>query len=406
MFVYVLNKDARPLMLTNPRKARKLLKAGKAKVFKRTPFALQLLYGSSGYKQEITLGVDSGFKHMGLSAVTEQAEVFASEVLLREDMVELNSERRQYRRFRRYRKTRYRQPRFLNRQKPEGWLAPSIQHKLDSHLKAIDQVKRLLPITKIVVEVAAFDLQKIKDPDIEGVGYQQGVQAGFWNVREYVLHRDGHQCQMCKGKSKDAVLNVHHLVSRKTGGDRPDNLITLCGTCHHKHHQGEATLKIKPSAGCKAETFMSTVRWKLIDALPQRGDHVVHTYGYLTKQSRIHNGIPKSHVNDAFVIAGGNYQSRGSVHYQQRQVRKQNRKLFKGERSHLKNTAPRWIQGFQRFDKVHILRAECFIFGRRSTGYFDLRILDGTKVHACAKAKELCLLESAQTCLIEKKRVA
>jgi len=164
MFVYVLNKDGKPLMPTNTRKARLLLKEGKAKVVRRTPFTIQLQHGSFGYKQEITLGVDSGFKHIGLSAVSEKAEVFSSEVKLRTDMVDLNSERRQYRRTRRNRKTRYRKSRFLNRRKPAGWLAPSIEHKLDSHKKVIDQVCRLLPVSQIVVEVASFDIQKIKNP--------------------------------------------------------------------------------------------------------------------------------------------------------------------------------------------------------------------------------------------------
>src|SRR3972149_3098854 len=150
MFVYILNKDGKHLMTNCPRKARLLLKAGKAKVDQITPFTIQLLYGSSGYKQDLTLGVDSGFKHIGLSAVSEKAELFSSEVKLRTDMVDLNSERRQYRRPRRHRKTRYRQSRFLNRRKPEGWLAPSIQHKLDSHKKVVAQVCSLLPVSQIV----------------------------------------------------------------------------------------------------------------------------------------------------------------------------------------------------------------------------------------------------------------
>ena len=118
------------------------------------------------------MGVDSGYTHIGLSVATDEREVYSSEVQLRNDIVELLSERRQYRRFRRYRKTWYRKPRFLNRKKPEGWLAPSIQHKLDSHIKAIEQVKKILPVTKINIEVAAFDIQKIKNPDISGREYQ------------------------------------------------------------------------------------------------------------------------------------------------------------------------------------------------------------------------------------------
>jgi len=391
-------------MPCKPKKARLLLKEGKAKVVNRTPFTIQLVFGSSGYKQPVTLGVDSGFNNIGLSAVSEKQECYAGEVQLRTDMVDLNSERKQYRRSRRNRNTWYRKPRFLNRgNKKEGWLAPSIQHKLDSHLKAIGRVENLLPVSKIIVEVAAFDIQKIKNPNIEGAGYQQGEQLGFWNVREYILHRDGHTCQYCKGKSKDKVLNVHHLKSRKTGGDRPDNLITLCETCHQKHHQGEIKLKIKLSKGFKAETFMSMVRWKIINQLRESTKTVLHTYGYLTKTKRIDQKIQKSHINDAFVIANGGEQERTNIHYIQKQVRKSNRKLFKGVRSHIKNIAPRLVKGFQRFDKVLWEGLECFVFGRRETGYFDLRKLDGTKVHASAKAKDCILLESAKTFLTERR---
>ena len=122
-------------MPTSPRKAKKLLKEGKAKVVKRTPFTIQLKYATGETKQEITLGVDSGYKNIGISAITGKKEVYSAEVKLRTDIIKLNSERKQYRGARRNRKTWYRAPRFLNRKKPEGWFAPSIQHKLDSHIK-------------------------------------------------------------------------------------------------------------------------------------------------------------------------------------------------------------------------------------------------------------------------------
>ena len=401
MVVYVLNRHGKPLMPCSPAKARVLLKQGKAKVVQRTPFTIQLLYGSSGYKQSVTLGMDSGYVHIGLSAVTEKKEVYSAEIELRTDIVKLLSERKEYRRARRHRKTRYRKPRFLNRKKSEGWLAPSIQHKLDSHIKAIEQVKKILPVTAINIEVAAFDIQKIKNPDISGKEYQNGEQKGFWNVREYVLYRDNHTCQICKGKSKDPVLQVHHIVSRQTGGDRPDNLITLCQTCHQKLHTGKLKVKLKVNRGFRAETFMSMVRWKLVNRLREMGNAASVTYGYLTKQKRIELRLSKSHINDAFVIAGGTDQSRSSIYYFIKQVRKCNRKLFKGIRSHIRNTAERFVKGFQRFDKVRWRGVECFVFGRRKTGYFDLRKLDGTKVHASARAKELKLLESFRTFLTE-----
>jgi len=244
---------------------------------------------------------------------------------LRGDIVKLNSERRQYRRARRSRLW-HRQPRFDNRKKDKGWLAPSIQHKLDSSLKLTGKVKEILPIAKINVEVTAFDIAKIKNPDIEGEGYQNGVQKNFWNTREYVLFRDNHICQVCKGKSKDPVLEVHHLESRKTGGDRPDNLIALCNTCHSKVSKGKFYLNVKIPKGFKAETFMNTVRWKLVNRLKELGNSVSHTYGYITKSKRIEIGLEKNHVNDAFVIAGGTTQERCSS-FTVNQTRRNNRRL-------------------------------------------------------------------------------
>ena len=401
--VYVLNMYGSPLMPTKSQKARVLLKQERAKVVKRTPFTIQLLYPTRRPAMAtVVLGVDAGYRKIGLSAVTKKKELYSTEVQLRNDIVKLNSGRRAYRRTRRGRKW-HRKPRFLNRKKPEGWLAPSIQHKLDSHIKIINEVKKILPVTKIVVEVVSFDIQKIKNLDIAGEEYQEGDQYGFANVREYVLYRDNHTCQNCKGKSKDSILETHHIVSRKTGGDRPKNFLTLCKTCHDKVSSGELILDIVPTKGYKAETFMTMVRWRLVRKLRESLTDVNHTYGYLTKAKRIEQELPKSHTNDAFVIAGGNGQVRSQDSYLIKQVRNCNRKLFKGSRSHIPNNPSRFIHGFQRFDKVLWNKQECFVFGRRSSGYFDLRKLDGTKIHASAKHKGLTLLETARTLLTERR---
>jgi len=372
-------------------------------VYQKTPYTIQITNATGETTQPVALGVDSGYLKVGLSAVTPKREVYASDVRLRDDTVKLNSERRTYRRSRRNRKTWHRQPLFLNRKKPEGWLAPSIQHKLDSHLKLVDNVSNVLPVTKVIVEVASFDIQKIKNPEISGVGYQNGDQKGYGNVREYVLYRDGHKCRHCKGKSGDTKLEVHHVKSRQTGGDSPENLATLCKTCHGAATRGEIVLKIHPFKGFMAETFMSMVRRRIVGTLNSRGYRVIHTYGYLTKQGRKNLELPKSHVNDAFVIAGGKYQERSSDVFLSQQVRKCNRKLFKGERSHIPNTAAREIFGFRRYDKVQFKGAAGFIFGRRTTGYFDIRTLDGIKIHASAKHQNLVLLERATTLLTERR---
>jgi RRXRR protein len=191
MFVYVLNCHGKPLMPCSPRKARILLKVGKAKVVKMVPFTLQLRYGSSGYTQEVSLGIDAGTKHIGVSATTEKAVLFEAEAQPRTDMQEVLATRRQFRRARRNRKTRYRPCRLLNRRKPKGWLAPSVRHLVEAHLKTVQLVHRLLPVQRTTIEVAQFDLQKIRHPEIEGKAYQEGPQLGFWNEREYVPAQEG-----------------------------------------------------------------------------------------------------------------------------------------------------------------------------------------------------------------------
>ena len=409
MFVYVLNQYGEPLMPCSPRKARILLQQKKAKVVKRTPFTIQLLYGSSGYKQPISLGVDAGTKHIGLSATTEKQVLIEGEVQLRTNIQKLLATRLQFRKARRNRTTRYRQARFLNRKKPKGWLAPSIQHKVDSHIKMVQQIHTILPIAKIIVEVAQFDTQLLKNPSIQGEDYQQGEQMGFWNVREYVLFRDGHHCQRCKGKKKDKILTVHHIESRKTGGNSPDNLITLCETCHNEIHQKgwEHTIQRKRPSFRDASQ-MTVMRWFIYNGLKERYPHIQLTYGYITKNIRVTHKLPKQHAVDARCISGHPLAKPTDTTFQWKFVRKNNRQLHKatiskgGKRK--SNKAVRFVKGFQLFDKVLYEGQECFIFGRRSSGYFDIRLLDGTQIHASANYKKLRRVEYANTLLVERRK--
>lgn len=307
-FVYVQNIRGKALMPVSPGKARKLLKEKKAEIIKRSPFTIKLLIPTGETLQPVILGIDSGYKHIGLSAVTEKHEIFRAEVRLRDDIVKLNSERRHYRKARRNRKTWYRKSRILNRRKSNGWLPPSIQHKLDSHIRMVEKIKKIIPVSKINIEIASFDIQKIKNPNISSREYQNGEQKNFWNTREYVLYRDHHTCQYCKGKSGNPILEVHHIISRKTGGHRPDNLITLCSTCHKNVSLGKIKFDIKPVRNFKVESFMSNVRKKLVTTLREMGYNVSHTYGYITKCNRVELNLQKSHATDAFVIAGGTFQ--------------------------------------------------------------------------------------------------
>ena len=407
MRVYVINQRKEPLMPTTPCKARKLLKQGKAKVVKREPFTIQLLYATGETKQDIILGVDVGSKIIGLSATTDKQELFSAEVELRNDIVDLLSTRREFRRTRRNR-LRYRKPRFLNRvySKNKGWLAPSIEHKIQTHLNVISKIHRILPISKIIVEVASFDIQKIKNPDIQGEQYQQGEQLGFWNVREYVLFRDGYKCQGKKG-CKNKILNVHHIESRKTGGNAPNNLITLCEDCHKEYHAGKLKLNIKRGQSFRDAAFMGIMRWTFYNRLKELYPNVKMTYGYITKNTRIQNNLPKGHRIDALCITGNPQVKRLDYWYYIKQVRRHNRQIhkaniLKGGKKKL-NQAPYLVKGFRLFDKVKYKGEECFIFGRRSSGYFDLRKLDGTVIHRSANCKDLKLISKAKTLLWERR---
>lgn len=266
-YVYVLNMHGEPLMPCSPRKARLLLKEGKARVLKRTPFVIKLLYGCAGYKQPITLGVDAGSKHIGLSACTQDKELYKEEMIPRNDVVGLLSARRQYRRSRRNRKTRYREPRFDNRvhSKHKGWQAPSVEVKIQEHITAIKSVCRILPIMLVFVETVEFDMQRLKammegKPLPVGTDYQRGEMHNEYNVRQYILKRDRYTCQHCGAhptSEKPVRLHVHHLESRHTGGNAPNNLIVLCEHCHKALHEGKITLDKCKSAVSRCATPLS-----------------------------------------------------------------------------------------------------------------------------------------------------
>lgn len=426
--VYVLNRHGRPLMPCTPAKARHLLDAGKAKVRHRTPFTIQLVYGSSGYTQEVILGVDAGSKTIGVSASTKREELFAANVIPRNDVVDLLSTRREFRRARRNRKTRYRKPRFDNRvrSKHKGWLAPSVEVKIQEHITAIKTVCRILPVSKVVVETAEFDLQLLKaiadgKPIPQGEDYQHGEMYGHYNVRQYVLWRDGYICQCCGAhatQKKEVRLHVHHLESRKVGGDAPDNQVTLCESCRKKLHKGliEAKdFKKRKRRSTRDATFMGIMRATLLQRLrSELPIPVIETRGYITKATREKLLVlPKSRTNDALAIAQGKNGFNvgylpGIVQsdktYTIRPVRHHNRQLHKatilkgGVRK--ANQAEKYICGFRLYDKVLYNGIECFVWGRRTSGSFLLRQLNGEKVKDGVSYKHLKLLERSQSYLV------
>lgn len=403
-------------MPCRPQKARKLLKAGKAEVAKYEPFTIKLKYGSSGYKQPVTLGIDAGSVHIGSSASTEKHELYASETIMRSgdgkaSIVNLLAKRSELRNSRRSRKTRYRKARFFYRvrSKHKGWFAPSVENKINVHLKLVADIHKILPITKVVVEVAQFDIQKIKNPDISGVEYQQGEQLGWANVREYVLFRDGHKCQCYKGRSSDVILNVHHIESRKTGGNAPNNLITLCEHCHKSYHQGKIQLPktIHRGMSFRDAAFMGIMRWAFYNKLKALYQNIKLTYGYITKNTRIKNDIAKTHTADAYCIAGNVKAERLGYEYLRKQVRRHNRKLHRElpAKGNIRRAAQagHFVKGFCLNDTILAKGQKWFIRGMRQKGSFVLKHLDGTKLEI--SPSKIVFLRHNNSYLVERREV-
>ncbi len=394
-------------MPTTPCRARHLIKAGEAEVVKRTPFTIRMLIETSEVVRDVVLGVDAGSKHVGLSASTEKDELFSAEMTLRDDVPQLMTARRQSRRTRRNR-LRYHKPRFDNRRKPDGWLTPTMEAKIRTHVNVIDDICSILPVSKIVVETASFDIQKIKNENIEGKSYQEGEQLGYANVKAYVKARDGFKCWNCGSHEH---LEVHHIVRRHDGGsDRPANLITLCEKCHENHHNGKRPLNIpfSENRGFKGATEMSTMRWFLLDRLKKAhlDIPVIQTYGYITNWNRNRLGLEKSHANDAFCITGNFDIERANDSFRILKLRCHNRQVnktnkLKGDRWKA-NQAPRLIGGFRLNDKVVFNGQLCLIHGRRSSGYFDIRKPDGIRVHHSFHYRNIMLVEHADTRLYYK----
>ena len=398
--VYVIDRGGRPLMPTRRHgKVKWLLKRKQAKVMKRNPFTIQLLYEPEmQYVQDVTLGVDAGSKHVGLSACTEKEELFSAEMTLRDDIPQLMTARRQSRRTRRSR-LRHRKPRLDNRRRSDGWLTPTMEAKIRAHVNVIDDVCSIIPVSKIVIETASFDIQKIKDDDIEGRQYQEGEQMGYANVKAYVKARDGFTCQVCGSQEH---LEVHHIIQRKDGGsDRPANLVTLCGKCHTDHHSGKRPLDIPfpENKGFRGATEMSTMRWFLLDKLRKVHSDipVEHTYGYVTNWNRNKIELEKSHVNDAFCIAGNFKATKADAIYNIMKVRCHNRqvmklKITKGGKLK-RNQAPKLVRSIARYDVVrHESGKQMIVTARKTRGLYSLKPLDGSKTLTDVPRRRFTLL--------------
>ena len=402
MLAYVINQHGNPQMPCSPPVARHLLKAGKAKVTKRDPFTIKLLHGSSGYKQEVVAGMDTGSKTVGCAAIANGKVVYQSEVALRQDVSGKMQQRAMYRRARRSRKTRYRPARWLNRasMRTKNRLAPSIKSKLESHLRERIFVERILPVTRWKVELAAFDIHKITNPEVAGTGYQNGDQKGFYNVKAYVLHRDDYTCQSGRKMKHDARLHVHHIRFRSRGGSNaPSNLITLCEMCHADLHA--AIFKFE--AG-RSKTKHATEIGIIKSALLRADWNFAATFGYETKFKREQClGWVKGHAADAVAIAceDGETVDLLPTLYRKRHVAGGDYQQTSGKRSE-QAIPTRKLFGLRKFDLIRTPKAMGFVKGKRARGVFTLMNIDGDIIADTSVKKNVSRLSARSTTLIER----
>lgn len=304
MRVFVKNMRGEPLMPCSQRKARLLLKEGKTKIINYKPFTIQLLQATGETTQEVHLGVDTGAKHIGIAATSEDKVLIKGEIELRDGIHESMISRSMLRRNRRNRNLRHRPTRYLNRKRKDRWLPPTVQSKLDATFMWIDKFSKLLPNPILHIEVGKFDTQKMINPDITNEEYQNGQCTGYYDVRYFVFARDNYTCQVCKKRNK--ILNTHHIIYKSKGGtDRADNLITVCADCHtSENHKAGGILynwmiKHKKVKQYKEATFMNIVRKRTFEKYP----NAIITYGSETSPYRKELGLDKTHYNDAIAIS-------------------------------------------------------------------------------------------------------
>jgi len=397
----VLDQNGKPLMPTKRLgKVYRLLKTQKAHIVSYEPFTIQLDYEPDTHIiQPMTLGVDSGAIHSGYSVANEQREFYSSEVIARDNISKNISDRSMYRRNRRYRKTRYRKPRFNNRKnKKKGWLPPSLEQKVAVQLNEIDHLHRHFPIETIIVEVAEFDIQKIKNPNISGKEYQQGTLQGY-NIRNYLLEKHNRKCFYCD--KEVSSFEVEHMIPKAKGGsNRIDNLTLSCHSCNQKKGTLTAEEFIKQSLPAekvakklkqlpkekrlfKYMAHMNATRWTLYDAINDKYSNVKMTYGYITKYNRIQTGLPKAHHIDAKCITGFAQVPSFDTTVVKTKMRRHNRQLHRAtfSKGHVRKAAslPAVMFGFRLYDIVMYNNHRYYIKSRRSTGSFTLVSVEGLK---------------------------
>src|SRR4028118_336875 len=312
-FVFVLDTHKRPLNPIRPGMARKLLTTGKAAVFKRYPFTIILKVEVTSYQEPITLKIDPGSKTSGLALVQGESVIFGAELTHRGQAIKASLEsRRSLRRGRRNRHTRYRKARFLNRVRPKGWLAPSLQHRVETTLTWVTRLMKVAPISSIVQELVRFDLQQLENPEISGIEYQQGVLCGY-EVREYLLNKWDRKCAYCG--VINTPLQVEHIHPKAKGGsNRISNLCLACEKCNTQKgtqdigqflsKKPEILKRILSQAKrpLKDAAAVNSTRWALFSRLRMTGLPVSTGSGGLTKFNCTRLNLPKTHWLDAACV--------------------------------------------------------------------------------------------------------
>lgn len=383
--ISVQSQEGQPLMPTKRlNKVWYWLRKGLARLVSREPFTIQLCFETKNYTQEVVLGVDTGSKHVGLAAIANTEVVLQGEVHLRTDIAEKLTQRRMYRRNRRGRKTRYRQARWANRRRPSGWLPPSVRSKCDATLKAVRLVACLLPVSRVHIEIAGFDTQKMQNPEISGLAYQQGELFGY-QLREYLLEKWQRKCAYCQKTS--IPLQIEHIIPKsREGSDRASNLTLACKACNvrkgtqtasefgYPEIQKQALLPLTDAAHVSA---LKTAMVQQMQAL-FGNEQVQTTFGYETKYQRIQVlSLPKSHTNDAIAIAtrlGEVVKPLETVQHLRALGRGQYQR-FNGKRSEHKCWSPRKVKGFKLYERVQAKGYQGYIAGRREKGSFVIRDL-------------------------------
>ncbi|MFZ1025863.1 MAG: RNA-guided endonuclease IscB [Limnoraphis robusta] len=312
-YVFVLDTKRQPLTPCKPSVARKLLNARKAKVFRLYPFTIILNKEVADSSESLTLKIDPGSKVTGLAILSCSKLLWVAELIHRGQTIKAALEsRRSLRRSRRNRHTRYRKPKFLNRTRTKGWLAPSLQHRVETTLTWVNKLSRLVPIRFIFQELVRFDLQQIENPEISGVEYQQGELVGY-EVREYLLNKWDRKCTYCG--AENVPLQVEHIHPKAKGGtNRISNLCLACEPCNIKKGTKsiEQFLSKKPDVlkkilaqakrPLKDAASVNSTRWALLNGLKDTGLDVTTGSGGLTKFNRTRLQLPKTDYFDAACV--------------------------------------------------------------------------------------------------------